>query len=60
MILTFLLGGAFGIIGLVGQDGTPIMQWILGSANLNSANPAIFGAGSTSNYIDTCVNRKNS
>jgi hypothetical protein len=60
MILTFLLGGAFGIVGLVGQDGTPIIKWIFSSANLNNPNPAIFGAGSTSSYINTCINCMNS
>jgi hypothetical protein len=57
MILTFLLGGVFGIIGLIGQDGTPIVKWIFGTENLSSASPAIFGAGDTSAYINTCINR---
>jgi hypothetical protein len=59
MILTFLLGGVFGILGLIGADGTPVIQWIFGTENLTSKNPAIFGAGETSLYLDTCINRKN-
>lgn len=58
MILTFLLGAGFGIIGLVGQDGTPVIQWIFGTENLTSDNPAIFGPGETSLYINTCINCK--
>jgi hypothetical protein len=58
MILTFLLGGAFGIIGLVGEDGTPVVQWIFGEENLTSDDPAIFGPGETSLYLNTCINRK--
>ena len=58
MILTFILGGAFGIIGLIGQDGTPIIRWIFGTENLSNANPAIFGPGDIKDYLNTCINRK--
>lgn len=57
MILTFLLGGVFGIVGLVGYDGVPVIRFIFGSANLQSANPLVIGNGDVSGYLDTCINR---
>ena len=56
MILTFLLGGIFGILGLVGKDGVPVMKWIFGKENLLSAAPKIVTSTTTAGYINTCVN----
>jgi hypothetical protein len=56
MILTFLLGGVFGICGLIGQDGTVAIQWIFGPENIGGTSPKIItGDGAT--YLNRCVNR---
>jgi len=56
MILTFLLGGVFGIIGLVGTDGVPVMQWIFGNENLSSTSPKIITDSTSAGYVNTCIN----
>jgi hypothetical protein len=56
MILTFLLGGVFGIIGIVGTDGVSVMKWIFGSENLTSASPKIITSTTTAGYVNTCIN----
>ena len=56
MILTFLLGGVFGLLGLVGVDGVPVIKWIFGTENLQSSDPKIVGSGASARYINTCIN----
>jgi hypothetical protein len=57
-IFTFLLGATFGAVGLIGQDGTPIIRWLFSSDNLKNTNPSFFEKGIALSYLDTCINRK--
>ncbi len=57
MILTFLIGGVLGILGLVVLDAVPVMKYIFSSENLlleviNNRNATV--------YLDTCINKNES
>jgi hypothetical protein len=55
-IFTFLLGATFGGLGLIAEDGTPILRWLFGPDNLRSTNPSFFEKGDVPIYLDTCIN----
>jgi hypothetical protein len=55
MILNFLLGAAFGLLGLVSLDAVPVMKFIFGSENLKSDNPLLV-TGTSGKLIDICIN----
>lgn len=56
MILTFILGGVFGLIGLVATDGVPTIQWIFSSDNLLNTKKVISLDSSTATYLNICLN----
>jgi hypothetical protein len=58
MILTFILGTLFGIIGLASKDGVPVLQYVFGSENLSLPEPKILKDATAAKYINTCINRK--
>jgi len=59
MVLTFILGSVFGIIGLISTDGISVLKWIFGSENLSSQNPKYIGTGESAQYINICLNGNN-
>lgn len=56
MILTFILGTVFGILGLAGKDGVSVIQWIFSNENLNSTTPHVISDPEAAGYLNTCVN----
>lgn len=54
MIITFLIGGLFGLVGLVSVDGVNVLQFLFGKDNLTK-NQVLIG-GSASQYLDVCIN----
>lgn len=59
MVLTFILGTVFGIIGLISTDGITVLKWIFGAENLSSQSPKIIGTGQSARYINICFNGNN-
>lgn len=58
VVLTFLVGVIFGLIGIVATDGTSVLQYIFSKENLEGEG-VIFTDKTVGGYINTCVNRKN-
>lgn len=56
MVLTFILGTVFGVIGLISSDGVTVFKWIFGSENLLSDNRKIITDKSAASYINICFN----
>lgn len=54
MIITFLIGGLFGLVGLVAVDGVTVLQFVFSSSNLEG-NQVLVG-GTAAVYLDTCIN----
>ena len=54
MILTFIIGGVFGLLGIIGKDGTSVIYYLISEENLNSTSPKII-PDSIGNYIDVCM-----
>lgn len=53
---SLIIGGILGIVGLVGGQIAPVLNFILSPSYLNSAE-SIFGSGGpTTTYIDICLN----
>jgi len=52
MVLTFILGTVFGVIGLISSDGVTVFKWIFGSENLLSDNRKIITDKSAASYIN--------
>lgn len=55
-ILTFILGGVFGVIGLASNDGVSVMEWVFGSQNLESSSPKVITSPTNAKRIDVCMN----
>lgn len=58
MVLTFILGSVFGVIGLISSDGVGVIRWLFGSENLLSASPKVITDTTASKYINICLNGK--
>jgi hypothetical protein len=56
MVLTFVLGTAYGIIGLISSDGVVVLRWIFGEENLRGTSPKIITDATASKYISICLN----
>ena len=56
MILSFILGSIFGIIGVVGKDLVSVLHFIMSKDNLNSNEPKVLKSGNAKKYIDICIN----
>lgn len=56
MVLTFILGTVFGVIGFISNDGVDVIRWIFGTENLNSASPKVITDATASKYINICLN----
>jgi hypothetical protein len=56
MIVTFLIGGVFGLVGLVSVDGVTVLQFLFSRENL-SGNQILIG-GQAAAYLDICINGK--
>ena len=56
MILSFILGSIFGIIGVVGKDLVSVMHFIMSKDNLQSSEPKVLKSGNAKKYIDICIN----
>ena len=54
MILTFIIGGVFGLLGIIGKDGTSVIYYLISEENLNSTPPKII-PDSIGSYIDVCM-----
>jgi len=54
MILTFVLGAALGVLGLVGADGSGVLRYIFSEQNLLADKVII--TGDTALYLNTCFN----
>lgn len=54
-VLSFLLGCVFGVIGVVGFQFVPVINYIFSSQFLNSPESP-FGSQSSSNMLETCIN----
>jgi hypothetical protein len=58
MVLTFILGSLFGIIGFISKDGTYVIKWIFGPENLSSTSPKIVTDAKAAKYMNICLNGK--
>jgi len=56
MVLTFILGTVFGLIGVISSDGIDVLRWIFGPENLLGTSPKIITDATASKYIDICLN----
>ena len=56
MILSFILGSIFGIIGVVGKDLVSVLHFIMSKDNLQSSEPKVLNSGNAKKYIDICIN----
>lgn len=56
MVLTFILGTIFGVIGLISNDGVGVIRWIFSSENLLSSSPKILTDPTAGKYINICLN----
>ena len=54
--VTFILAFSFGILGIVGKDGSIIVHYLISKTNLESEKPLLIDDSDTINYINTCVN----
>jgi hypothetical protein len=54
--ITFILAFLFGILGIVGKDGSIIAHYLISKTNLESEKPLVIDDNDTINYINTCVN----
>jgi len=54
MILTFVLGAAVGVVGLVGTDGSGVFRYIFSKQNLLTDKVII--TGDSALYLNTCFN----
>ena len=54
MILTFIIGSLFSIIGTVGNDLISVVSYLIGDENLSKEQPLLIG--SVANYLDICFN----
>jgi len=59
MVLTFILGTVYGVLGLIASDGSSVIRWIFGSENLMGASPKVITDKTSSKYINICLNGKN-
>lgn len=58
MVLTFILGAAFGIIGLISTDGVSVIQYVFSTENLRSSTPKVIKNANSAAYLDVCLNGK--
>ena len=61
MIITFLVGSLFGLIGQIGSDAMSVISYILSEDNLGKngtggENILVGSLGEAKGYLDTCVN----
>ena len=54
MIVTFIIGGIFGLIGIIGKDGTSVIHFLISQDNLSSEKPTIVPS-SVSGKLITCL-----
>ena len=55
-ILSFIISGFIGIIGIIGKDGSSLAYYLISNENLNSQDPRLFGASSSIDYLNICIN----
>lgn len=58
MVLTFILGTVFGIIGLISKDGITAINYIFSTENLKSSDPKVITDTQAASYLDICLNGK--
>lgn len=58
MVLTFILGTLFGVIGLISTDGVSVIRWLFSTDNLLSSNPKIITDTKAASYLNICLNGK--
>ena len=56
IFLGMLIGGILGIVGEIGAQVSPVIDFIFSPDYLNSSESILGGGGDTSNYINTCLN----
>ena len=56
IIISFILGIAFGFLGSLISDGAYAVQNIASSTNLLAVEPRIFGKNGFTRYLDICLN----
>ena len=54
MILSFIIGAIFGILGVIGKDGTSVIYFLISAENLQSESPKIIPS-SISSKINICL-----
>ena len=54
MIVTFIVGGIFGLIGIIGKDGTSVIHYLISQDNLLSEKPTLVPS-SVSEKLITCL-----
>ena len=55
MIPTFIIGGIFGLIGIIGKDGTNVVHYLTSVENLGSSSPRIIPEN-VREYMNICLN----
>ena len=55
MILTFIIGGIFGLLGIIGKDGTNVVHYLTSVENLGSSSPRVIPE-SVREYVNICLN----
>lgn len=58
MVLTFILGTLFGVIGLISTDGVSVIKWLFSTDNLKSTSPKIITDSKAASYLNVCLNGK--
>jgi hypothetical protein len=53
-ILTFIVGAAFGVVGVIATDSIPVLNYVLSTTYLNSGK--LITDANAASYIDTCFN----
>ena len=57
MIITFLVGFLFSLVGSVGYDAMSLISFVVSKDNLNSTNPVLVDKlGDAKKYLDKCIN----
>jgi hypothetical protein len=58
MVLTFILGTVFGVLGIISSDGVSVLKWVFGKENLSSTSPKIITDKLSAKYVNICYNSK--
>ncbi len=54
-IVSFIVSGFIGLIGIVGKDGTALASYLISEENLESKEPRILGSSDSNKYLKVCI-----